>query len=128
MIRRPPRSTRTDTLFPYTTLFRSVDKAADAPRRAAAISAAENLVVRAGFAAHRGARDLEERREHVVWQPVGDRQRVTPARIGGVEHPALGQCETRSEAHTSETPVPNAHPVCRLLLEKHKYHVNYQST
>src|SRR3546814_5274945 len=27
MIRRPPRSTRTDTLFPYTTLFRSVDKA-----------------------------------------------------------------------------------------------------
>src|SRR3546814_6878145 len=28
MLRRPPRSTRTDTLFPYTTLFRSV-----APRR-----------------------------------------------------------------------------------------------
>src|SRR3546814_12457171 len=26
MIRRPPRSTRTDTLFPYTTLFRSVPK------------------------------------------------------------------------------------------------------
>src|SRR3546814_1062466 len=31
MIRRPPRSTRTDTLFPYTTLFRSeVDDYADA--------------------------------------------------------------------------------------------------
>src|SRR3546814_11020391 len=27
MIRRPPRSTRTDTLFPYTTLFRSLDTA-----------------------------------------------------------------------------------------------------
>src|SRR3546814_1564019 len=26
MIRRPPRSTRTDTLFPYTTLFRSLHK------------------------------------------------------------------------------------------------------
>src|SRR3546814_11125264 len=26
MIRRPPRSTRTDTLFPYTTLFRSVHR------------------------------------------------------------------------------------------------------
>src|SRR3546814_16342256 len=26
MIRRPPRSTRTDTLFPYPTLFRSVDR------------------------------------------------------------------------------------------------------
>src|SRR3546814_3458140 len=29
MIRRPPRSTRTDTLFPYTTLFRSVVDAGD---------------------------------------------------------------------------------------------------
>src|SRR3546814_1368209 len=28
MIRRPPRSTRTDTLFPYTTLFRSPTKPA----------------------------------------------------------------------------------------------------
>src|SRR3546814_1410679 len=28
MIRRPPRSTRTDTLFPYTTLFRSTAQAA----------------------------------------------------------------------------------------------------
>src|SRR3546814_12587902 len=28
MIRRPPRSTRTDTLFPYTTLFRSLAEAA----------------------------------------------------------------------------------------------------
>src|SRR3546814_12469730 len=27
MIRRPPRSTRTDTLFPYTTLFRSIQHA-----------------------------------------------------------------------------------------------------
>src|SRR3546814_7964305 len=26
MIRRPPRSTRTDTLFPYTTLFRSAEE------------------------------------------------------------------------------------------------------
>src|SRR3546814_2843639 len=37
MIRRPPRSTRTDTLFPYTTLFRSPSRAAAyngrAPRR-----------------------------------------------------------------------------------------------
>src|SRR3546814_13787203 len=33
MIRRPPRSTRTDTLLPYTTLFRSTG-GAGAPRRA----------------------------------------------------------------------------------------------
>src|SRR3546814_14405679 len=31
MIRRPPRSTRTDTLFPYTTLFRSVNVQGDEP-------------------------------------------------------------------------------------------------
>src|SRR3546814_12001083 len=31
MIRRPPRSTRTDTLFPYTTLFRSIVEKAIAP-------------------------------------------------------------------------------------------------
>src|SRR3546814_3194794 len=34
MTRRPPRSTRTDTLFPYTTLFRSGD-ARDQPKRLA---------------------------------------------------------------------------------------------
>src|SRR3546814_13164125 len=33
MIRRPPRSTRTDTLFPYTTLFRSSDVGAYAIAR-----------------------------------------------------------------------------------------------
>src|SRR3546814_9985089 len=31
MIRRPPRSTRTDTLFPYTTLFRSSSASPDRP-------------------------------------------------------------------------------------------------
>src|SRR3546814_7060458 len=41
MIRRPPRSTRTDTLFPYTTLFRSVSvqRAHQARRRRVAHSA-----------------------------------------------------------------------------------------
>src|SRR3546814_17466622 len=33
MIRRPPRSTRTDTLFPYTTLFRSDELHDDLSRR-----------------------------------------------------------------------------------------------
>src|SRR3546814_6570519 len=33
MIRRPPRATRTDTLFPYTTLFRSQDRLRSGPRR-----------------------------------------------------------------------------------------------
>src|SRR3546814_18418858 len=36
MIRRPPRSTRTDTLFPYTTLFRSGSGSSATDARAAA--------------------------------------------------------------------------------------------
>src|SRR3546814_11403649 len=45
MIRRPPRSTRTDTLFPYTTLFRSArtgpaDRRAHSDRRAPQVSGA----------------------------------------------------------------------------------------
>src|SRR3546814_3326643 len=46
MIRRPPRSTRTDTLFPYTTLFRSIIVA---PGAFDCISA--RLVENAGFPA-----------------------------------------------------------------------------
>src|SRR3546814_3390742 len=41
MIRRPPRSTRTDTLFPYTTLFRSGGKAD--PRSVIAAKLAHNI-------------------------------------------------------------------------------------
>src|SRR3546814_18672510 len=40
MIRRPPRSTRTDTLFPYTTLFRSAQRHPQ-PRSPAAPTAAQ---------------------------------------------------------------------------------------
>src|SRR3546814_11264762 len=45
MIRRPPRSTRTDTLFPYTTLFRSWGA-----------SAARSALFRPGGEKHHGAR------------------------------------------------------------------------
>src|SRR3546814_9883154 len=41
MIRRPPRSTRTDTLFPYTTLFRSILPAVASVHDAAAGGAAD---------------------------------------------------------------------------------------
>src|SRR3546814_5824426 len=52
MTRRPPRSTRTDTLFPYTTRFRSVDQrrlvdgglAADAVDQRAALQFAQHRV------------------------------------------------------------------------------------
>src|SRR3546814_4934384 len=41
MIRRPPRSTRTDTLFPYTTLFRSLERIAPFVLALAAVHAVE---------------------------------------------------------------------------------------
>src|SRR3546814_6536316 len=41
MIRRPPRSTRTDTRFPYTTLFRSAGKRGVERRRAGHIDGAD---------------------------------------------------------------------------------------
>src|SRR3546814_1131712 len=45
MIRRPPRATRTDTLFPYTTLFRSEDNGA---YRSAALIQQANMKAQTG--------------------------------------------------------------------------------
>src|SRR3546814_20500234 len=52
MIRRPPRSTRTDTLFPYTTLFRSV--CADAPVGPVALLPLPAVILGAGGAGRHG--------------------------------------------------------------------------
>src|SRR3546814_17476690 len=63
MIRRPPRSTRTDTLFPYTTLFRSVRELQHQP-------GAEDADSRGAF--------LDEERsgeEHALAAPSGTRLR-----------------------------------------------------
>src|SRR3546814_1025917 len=46
MIRRPPRSTRTDTLFPYTTLFRSC-RSLPSPRRRSADPGSDSAETRA---------------------------------------------------------------------------------
>src|SRR3546814_17717499 len=43
MIRRPPRSTRTDTLFPYTTLFRSLRQRVGMPPLTIAFVSGANL-------------------------------------------------------------------------------------
>src|SRR3546814_5856569 len=79
MIRRPPRSTRTDTLFPYTTLFRSP------------------VLCRAGPAEVPEVRPLRRTRR------AGNR---APTRHGTSRHrlyPAAGRPHgVRSEEHTSE--------------------------
>src|SRR3546814_4192725 len=97
MIRRPPRSTRTDTLFPYTTLFRSRQPFARRPRgggreacrqyedpRALRLAAAGDgyarLALRAGS------------------DPLPARARRREAGQGGAARPGA----ERSEEHTSE--------------------------
>src|SRR3546814_6772067 len=46
MLRRPPRSTRTDTLFPYTTLFRSIDGFEAIDRVHAAMVVTDDEIIR----------------------------------------------------------------------------------
>src|SRR3712207_7486334 len=92
MIRRPPRS----TLFPYTTLFRSVGHLA-----------ADALFGRAARVHLRRARAL----------PAGElRRRLLDAR----RDLEVGARPLRSEEHTSELQ-SRPYLVCRLLLEKKKH-------
>src|SRR3546814_9435377 len=94
MIRRPPRSTRTDTLFPYTTLFRS----------------------------------MYEFDSGLVFMHMSDAQALM--RLGNAATGVrlrLANLYDRSEEHTSELPVTNAHLVCRLLLEKKKNNNTYNT-
>src|SRR3546814_7636015 len=92
MIRRPPRSTRTDTLVPYTTLFRS--RRAHGPRRGAAprthrfpllcaIASRNRRAARgAGAGVFRGA--------------------ALGGGATGYANTEMGKVLTRSEEHTSE--------------------------
>src|SRR3546814_17472100 len=67
MIRRPPRSTRTDTLLPYTTLFRPHQNA-DGPERSARFSCTTGDVRGTGHVAnahHRPAADRANRRDRL---------------------------------------------------------------
>src|SRR3546814_9619541 len=76
MIRRPPRSTRTDTLFPYTTLFRSPAS---------------------GFPCEAGRRPCQSGRDGVPLQ--GGRRTALHAGDLGL---AGAERRRRSEEHTSE--------------------------
>src|SRR3546814_4000485 len=105
MIRRPPRSTRTDTLFPYTTLFRS--KAAD---RRAVVELDQEIVGDTEMPIV--AREQDRRR----------RQRITGGRdldfqrTGGVE-----PGRKRSEEHTSELQSLMRISYAVFCLKKKKY-------
>src|SRR3546814_4141463 len=83
MIRRPPRSTRTDTLFPYTTLFRSDQ-------------AFHDLVADGKGRIQRCHRLLEDHRQPVAAQ-VALGVLVERQQVGALEADTA-----RSEEHTSE--------------------------
>src|SRR3546814_10330319 len=82
MIRRPPRSTRTDTLFPYPTLFRSADAVAVGER-----DQPPDLLQVLGI-----AKFVEQRRGRHAFR----------CRLGMTEHRAVERRAQRSEEHTSE--------------------------
>src|SRR2546426_8066153 len=89
MIRRPPRS----TLFPYTTLFRSIiDSEGDKWVRASATAAIS-----------------DDPLASMSWLPAALRREDFPWEL----------VDVRSEEHTSELQSP-CNLVCRLLLEKKK--------
>src|SRR3989454_3368352 len=98
MIRRPPRS----TLFPYTTLFRSVQ----AQREAADQVVLGQLQLTLGHRVARHARQL-------LAHDLDDLGHLGRARLR--RHAE----RSRSEEHTSELQSP-CNLVCRLLLEKKK--------
>src|SRR3546814_5697977 len=105
MIRRPPRSTRTDTLFPYTTLFRSHpgrphqlvridgdEPAAAAHRRARSLDPA--------MPALRGHRAGAHRLLSRAFRAAHDRRRGRPR--PRLDPDAAREPGSRSEEHTSE--------------------------
>src|SRR3546814_4925524 len=115
MRRRPPRSTRTDTLFPYTTLFRS-DRRRVLARRPRAV-AERRRTGAAGFgrdqpeeraATHRSR--LLARRQTVLAHrraARADRRRARAHGRGVITHrighrTERGRLRPRSEEHTSE--------------------------
>src|SRR3712207_7955280 len=93
MIRRPPRS----TLFPYTTLFRSLGS--------------EELMTE--------AKNLGAPYDLVKWVAENGRLPVVLFTAGGIATPADAAMMMRSEEHTSELQ-SRQYLVCRLLLEKKK--------
>src|SRR2546422_8427396 len=99
MIRRPPRS----TLFPYTTLFRSLESAALRARGSGIVPSDRPL--------------------GLYWElyglTAGGEMVTTAVSVIPLKKGFLGLGRSRSEEHTSELQ-SRLHLVCRLLLEKKK--------
>src|SRR3546814_8486540 len=122
MIRRPPRSTRTDTLFPYTTLFRSPARKiehAQFPLSSPVLgvgSYCDLFSLKSTFL--RMTRSYLNSGRFLKSIALGRVARPEPALQPF--HPLVrGAVGEIGRAHVC-TPVTNAHLVCCLLLEKTK--------
>src|SRR3546814_876331 len=112
MIRRPPRSTRTDTLFPYTTLFRSIDRAGwagrewrdalsrfDARQRRLAIEVAQdNGWVNRGVFGLEIADHPEEKRWYEIRFPIHHEATIRREAAKHLLDPAWVAAEIRAES------------------------------
>src|SRR3546814_4445892 len=111
MIRRPPRSTRTDTLFPYTTLFRSNDNVSWRAKDQGHLSkAAANHIASTVFPVGTSFSEIIG----MIKDPAGPpKQRIRSGRFAPQENTSthehrelytapLDPARLRSEEHTSE--------------------------
>src|SRR3546814_4720771 len=137
MIRRPPRSTRTDTLFPYTTLFRSEHQAVVDPQQFLSVT---------NRAQPFGPRALEERQvlrvvDHATGvgifpiNPCRPTERgpgfwIRDSGLGGQERLSPGSSASKS---AFESPIPNPgsllglRPRCRYALRSEEHTSELQS-
>src|SRR3546814_10220218 len=108
MIRRPPRSTRTDTLFPYTTLFRSAQRVA--AKRGETVAVPDAV------------------REEGLPEDVLDALRAPAGLVGKLRPQALvvdlAGFEARSEEHTSELQSLMRNSYAVFCLKKKKRYKN----
>src|SRR3546814_1686172 len=127
MIRRPPRSTRTDTLFPYTTLFRS-----DGEDEMLVMIAGEAVLVEDDGRWPMRPGDI------AVW-PKGstnghhlinesDADCVFVALGGGKAHDTGGGYSDRSEEHTSELQSLMRNSYAGFCLQKQKTRLHTSKT
>src|SRR3546814_3193266 len=114
MIRRPPRPTRTDTLFPYTPLFRSRQRgkgrAGVGRFGSACVGRIDSAAARPAATPFRRECDCRARRFDQAARAAATDYR--PPRT-----PRWTRADRKSTRLNSVT---NAHLVCRLLLEKKK--------
>src|SRR3546814_15475900 len=97
MIRRPPRSTRTDTLCPYTTLFRSIVGAQARGERGVVAEWQEDAAFGHIFCAKPGVDQWVgiEREAHGRFFPFADRNRITTAATDRVDR----KCTRLNSSH-----------------------------